>query len=175
MYIKRRHVLAGVCFINLFAIVVPRPPLFALPTGPTVLHVYNSEHKYPFFRGGCVSISSYSPPSRVRKMYEGQPRRERLYIEEYLSGWDLAEWLERLAASAEVASIPAFSDTVEYVWRQMKQCWIKYVKRKKSQKIPLLKYLRSNMPSSVLTDYLISFWLLAHVSELLLVTHWGSV
>jgi hypothetical protein len=39
---------------------------------------------------------------------------------------DLAEWLERLTANAVVAtvlgSIPASSDTVESVGRQMKQC-----------------------------------------------------
>ncbi len=41
-------------------------------------------------------------------------------------GWDLAEWLEPLTANAVVATvlglIPASSDTVEYVGRQMKQC-----------------------------------------------------
>ncbi len=44
------------------------------------------------------------------------------------TGWDVAEWLERLSANAEVAtvlgSIPASSDTVESEGRQMKQCWI---------------------------------------------------
>jgi hypothetical protein len=50
-YIKRRHVLAGVCFINLFASCSPPSP-FCPALGPTVLHVYNSEHKYPFFRVG---------------------------------------------------------------------------------------------------------------------------
>ncbi len=44
------------------------------------------------------------------------------------SGWDLAEWLERVAAKAEVAavlgSIPASSDTLESEVRQMKQWWI---------------------------------------------------
>ncbi len=43
-----------------------------------------------------------------------------------MSGSDLAEWLQRLTANAEVAAvlglIPAFSDTVEYEGRQMKQC-----------------------------------------------------
>ncbi len=42
------------------------------------------------------------------------------------SGWDLAEWLERPTANAEVAtvlgSIPAVSDRVESEGRQMKQC-----------------------------------------------------
>ncbi len=41
-------------------------------------------------------------------------------------GCDLAEWLKRLTANAEVAevlgSIPASSDTVESEGRQMKQC-----------------------------------------------------
>ncbi len=44
---------------------------------------------------------------------------------------DLAEWLERLTASAEVASVlgsfPASSDTYESERRQMKQCWIQYI------------------------------------------------
>ncbi len=48
----------------------------------------------------------------------------------FLGGWDLTEWLERLTANAEVAtvlgSISASSDTVE--GRQMKQCWIKQLK-----------------------------------------------
>jgi hypothetical protein len=46
----------------------------------------------------------------------------------------LAEWLERLPANAVVAtvldSIPASSDTVKFEGRQMKQCWISYMKRK---------------------------------------------
>jgi hypothetical protein len=56
--------------------------------------------------------------------------------------WDLAEWLERLADGVNakfqtvMCSIPASSDTVESEGRQMKQCWIKYI-RKKSKKIPL--------------------------------------
>ncbi len=49
---------------------------------------------------------------------------------------DLAEWLERLTANAEVAtvlcSIPASSDTMESEGRQMKQCWIKYRKKNKN-------------------------------------------
>jgi hypothetical protein len=59
-------------------------------------------------------------------------------------GWDLAEWLEHLTASAIVAtvlnSIPASSDTVESEGRQIKQCWISYIKRKKCQNTPLYKY-----------------------------------
>ncbi len=59
-------------------------------------------------------------------------------------GWDLAEWLERLTANAVVAtvlgSIPASSDTVESEGRQMKQCWISYIKRK-IQKNPPSNYL----------------------------------
>ncbi len=42
------------------------------------------------------------------------------------SGWDLAEWLERLTANAEVAtvpgSVPASFDTVESEGRQLQQC-----------------------------------------------------
>ncbi len=59
-----------------------------------------------------------------------------------LYGWDAAEWLERLTANAEVAtvpgSIPASSDTAESEGRQMKHCWIKYVHvlKKTSEKSP---------------------------------------
>jgi hypothetical protein len=49
----------------------------------------------------------------------------------------LAWWLERVTANAEVAtvlgSIPTSSDTVESEGRQMKQCWIQYMERKKIQ------------------------------------------
>ncbi len=55
--------------------------------------------------------------------------------------WDLAEWIERLTANAEVAtvlgSILASSDTVESEGRQMKQCWLWYKEKKKKT---LLKY-----------------------------------
>ncbi len=64
---------------------------------------------------------------------------------EYKKKWcglDLADWLERLTANAAVAtvmgSISASSDTVESEGRQMKQCWISYIKRK-IQKNPHLK------------------------------------
>ncbi len=57
-------------------------------------------------------------------------------------GWDLAEWLERLTANAVVAtvldSISASSDTVESEGRQMKQCWISYIK-KIPKKFPCIK------------------------------------
>jgi hypothetical protein len=60
------------------------------------------------------------------------------------SGWNLAEWLERLAVNDKVATvlglIPAFSDTVESGGRQMKQCWITYLKRKKIQKNKTKKF-----------------------------------
>jgi hypothetical protein len=53
-----------------------------------------------------------------------------------VSGWDLVEWLERLAVNAKVAtvlgSIPASSDTAESEGRQMKQCRRTYTKKKKS-------------------------------------------
>ncbi len=47
-------------------------------------------------------------------------------------GWDLAEWLERLAvnAAAVLGSIPASSGTLESEGRQMKQYWIALIKRK---------------------------------------------
>ncbi len=55
-----------------------------------------------------------------------------------INGWDLAEWVERLAVNAEVTtvlgSIPASSDAVESEGRQMKQCWIE----KKFIQIPLI-------------------------------------
>ncbi len=51
---------------------------------------------------------------------------------------NLAEWLERLTANAVVTtvlgSIPASSDTVESEGRQMKQCWISYIKKEKNLK-----------------------------------------
>jgi hypothetical protein len=61
----------------------------------------------------------------------------------WVYGWDLTEWLERLTANAEVAtglgSIPTSSDTVESEWRQMKECWIQYIERKKIPKNPPVK------------------------------------
>jgi hypothetical protein len=54
----------------------------------------------------------------------------------YKFGWDLAEWLERLTANAVVAtvlsSISASSDIGKSEGRQMKQCGISYIKKKKS-------------------------------------------
>ncbi len=53
-------------------------------------------------------------------------------------GWDLAEWFERLAVNANVAtvlgSIPASSDKVES--EGMKQCWITYINTKIPIKSP---------------------------------------
>ncbi len=50
--------------------------------------------------------------------------------------WDLAKWLERLTANAQVAtvlgSIPASVGTVESEGRQMKQCWILYEQKEKN-------------------------------------------
>ncbi len=58
------------------------------------------------------------------------------------SGWDVAEWLERLTANAKVAtvlgSIPASSVTVESEGRQMKQCWIQY--KEKNLKNPPVNF-----------------------------------
>ncbi len=62
------------------------------------------------------------------------------YSDEFL-GWYLAEWLERLTANVKTKvataldSIPAPSDKAKSEGRQMRQCWIKYIKTKK---IPLL-------------------------------------
>jgi hypothetical protein len=59
---------------------------------------------------------------RTRAMIKGRG------LDQLFSRWDLAEWLERLSANAEAAtvlgSIPASSYTVESEGRQMKQCWI---------------------------------------------------
>ncbi len=53
-----------------------------------------------------------------------------------LGGWDLAACLKRLTANAVVAivlgSIPASSDTMESEGRQMKQCWVSYIKIQKN-------------------------------------------
>ncbi len=54
-------------------------------------------------------------------------------------GWDLTERLERLTATAKVAtvlsSIPASPVTLESEGRQMKQCWIKSVKNLKNSPV----------------------------------------
>jgi hypothetical protein len=74
-------------------------------------------------------------------------REEYMYFSKIYSGWDLAQWLERLTANAEVAtvlgSIPASSDTVESEGRQMKQCWIQYIEKINPKKSPffLVKYV----------------------------------
>jgi hypothetical protein len=53
------------------------------------------------------------------------------------------EWLERLAANAEVAtvlgSIPASSDTVESEGRQIKQFGIQYIEEKNPKNSPCKK------------------------------------
>jgi hypothetical protein len=63
-----------------------------------------------------------------------------------LGGWDLAKRLERRAVNVKVAtvlgSIPASSDTMESERRQMKQCWITYIKRKNQKNHPLKKSIR---------------------------------
>jgi hypothetical protein len=52
-------------------------------------------------------------------------------LDEILS--DFAEWLERLTVNAigatVLGSIPASSGTVESEGRQIKQCWISYIKK----------------------------------------------
>jgi hypothetical protein len=66
-------------------------------------------------------------------------------------GWDLAVWLERLTANAVVAtvlgSIPASSDTVKSKGRQMKQCWILYIKNPKNSPFKVFSVL-TNVSSS---------------------------
>ncbi len=51
--------------------------------------------------------------------------------------------IERLAVNAKVAtvlaSIPASSDIVESKGRQMKQCCVKYMEKRKNKKIPHLE------------------------------------
>ncbi len=52
-----------------------------------------------------------------------------------LCGWDLADWLERLPMlKSEQSWVRSqhTSDTAESEGRQMKQCWIKYIKNLKS-------------------------------------------
>ncbi len=48
-------------------------------------------------------------------------------------GWDLAEFLERLTVNGKFAkflgSIPESSNTGESEGRQIKQCWIKNIKK----------------------------------------------
>ncbi len=86
---------------------------------------------------------------------------------------DLAEWLERLTANAEVVtvlgSIPASSDTVESAGRQMKQCWIKYKKIQispcflyifryiKHTYTSLIKYTYEHLPCCSIIAYLL-YW-----------------
>ncbi len=68
-------------------------------------------------------------------------------------GWDLAKWLERLAVNANVTtdlgSNPAPSDTVEFEGRQMKQCWITCIKKKKKKNSPLIFFHWAKPPASV--------------------------
>ncbi len=79
----------------------------------------------------------------LREVRKGE--RKKMENSNYSRGWDLAKCLERLAVNAKVAtvlgSIPASSDTVESEWRQMKQCWIKYIKIKNPQKSPFKKII----------------------------------
>jgi hypothetical protein len=68
-------------------------------------------------------------------------RCSRVWMRSSRGGWDVAEWLERLSANAEVAtvlaSIPASSDTMESEGWKMKHCWVStYIK--KSKKSPCL-------------------------------------
>jgi len=70
----------------------------------------------PSYGSGSGSTSQKVFHNTGRMGDEIKPRR----------GWDLSEWLERLAVNAKVAtvlgSIPSSSDTVESEGRQMKQC-----------------------------------------------------
>ncbi len=60
--------------------------------------------------------------------------------------WDLAKWLYRLTANAEVAtflgSIPAYSDTVESKGQQMKQCWKSTEKTHKKSFFTIFDYYK---------------------------------
>ncbi len=66
-------------------------------------------------------------------------------------GWDLAEWLERLAINAKVAtflgSIPSSSDTVDFFSGRWTS-WITYIKRG-NKKIPLYVPYVVNDPQHV--------------------------
>ncbi len=92
-------------------------------------------------------------------------RCSRVWISCSRCGWDVAEWLERLTALAEVAavlgSIPASSDIVESEGRQIKQCWTKYI----IKKIPLLKVLRDFPPCYSQSPLLMDFIPSPHLSK----------
>jgi hypothetical protein len=76
-----------------------------------------------------TSRCRYSSPNQVQSQHLQTIR---------CNGWDQAVWLERLAVNAKdealLVSIPASSDTVEFEGRQMKQCWITYIKWKNPKK-----------------------------------------
>ncbi len=79
-------------------------------------------------------------------------------------GWGQAERLEHLAVNAKVATVlgsfPVSSDAVESEGRQMKQCWITYMKKWKTpNKSPFLKFcwfllVRAACPSFPLAGWL---------------------
>jgi hypothetical protein len=70
--------------------------------------------------------SSVSVPGDSPGSGEGLNNKDKIIRLLYEMRLDLAKWLERLTANAEVAtvpsSIPASSGTVESERRQMKQC-----------------------------------------------------
>ncbi len=94
------------------------------------------------FKCGHCLFYHWQKRTAEKHVAEHHPdKKQFVRLAKFSSGWDLAEWLERLTANAVVAtvlgSIPASSDTVESEGRQMKQCWISYIKEKFKKKIPL--------------------------------------
>jgi hypothetical protein len=104
----------------------------------------NSWHKYIFLlfvgwkRNSETVMGGWGPTNATHEL--NIPRK--VYFTDYCihqtcmsthSGWDLAEWIERLAVNAKIATVlgstPASSETVESEGRRMKQCWITYMKK----------------------------------------------
>ncbi len=76
------------------------------------------------------------------------------------NGWDLADWLQRIwllmqkSQQSWVRSqhLPWNSGTMESEGRQMKQCWMTYIKRKNLKKFPLIppfKFLYTGLASLI--------------------------
>ncbi len=59
-------------------------------------------------------------------------------------GWDLASDSQCRSRYCPWFAIPASSGTVKSEGRQMKQCWISYIKKKNSKKSPFITYNPDN-------------------------------
>ncbi len=115
------------------------PPTPHLSTGQsvTVSSVWGNHaslqlpaHSPPLYRSVSHSILSVRQP-RLPPVARPLP-----------ASLQVSVWLDRLAVNSKVAtvlgSIPASFDTVESEGRQMKQCWITYLHKKKKSKNPSL-------------------------------------